>query len=119
MNTFNTTINKKPVIVNDALKSFELFQQPSTYVEYFGINREKKQIFFQFNNGKCFTFEEVTSNVLQAATAAPSIGKFFHANIKDKYDEGAPLPDRCIMPDDPEEEEESAEADFEGFADDI
>lgn len=73
-------------IVNPILADFELAKKESSYVAYLGIRRETSQLFLQYNNGKCFMFNAVPPETLEAATTTPSIGKFFHSELKGVYD---------------------------------
>lgn len=107
MNTFKTTIDGKKVIADHNLAGFTLFKRASSYVDYFGIsngnpNPDAKvgQIFFQFNNGTCFVFSEVPVQVLSNAIESDSIGKFYHAEIKGKYEsQQVSIGKPAIMPD--------------------
>lgn len=97
MKTFQATIGKSPVIVNDNLKNFTLFKKASSNIDYFATNKSSKQFFVQFNNGKCFLHSDLLAAVLDGAEKAESIGKYYHANIKGT--ESVAIEDRCIRPD--------------------
>lgn len=100
-----TTISGTAVIVNPILAEFELAKKNSTYVHYLGIRRETSQLFLQYNNGTCFMFNAVPPEKLEAATVAESIGKFFHSDLKGKF-ETEELDHNCITIAPPEEDDE-------------
>jgi|GEM_PF-1540267 len=85
MTTITKTINGNAVTVDKQLEDFELLKKASTNVDYFGIRRETSHLFMQFSNGKCFMYAQVPPEVLEEAKNAESIGKFFHAKIRDRY----------------------------------
>lgn len=82
MTTFKTKIGKQPFEVNSLLENYELHHTPqSSYVAFFGLNPEEGKFFMQFNNGTAFIYD-MPAEEQQAALAALSIGKYFHAEIK-------------------------------------
>lgn len=82
MTTTTKTIDGQRFEVNDLLLNFELHHTPqSSYVGFFGLNLEESKFFMQFNNGTAFIYD-MPAEEQQAALAAPSIGKYFHAEIK-------------------------------------
>jgi hypothetical protein len=110
---FKTTIAGKPVICDANLQGFDLHKTASTNVDYFAINKGAKQLFIQFNSGKGYIYLEVDENTLQDAIDAPSIGKYYYAQIKGKFTEQF-VADRAIRPDvqveeDYEEDEDIAD----------
>lgn len=109
--TTKTTITGQLCLVNEILKDFELAKKNSTYVSYLGIRRETSQLFLQYNNGTCFMFNAVPPEKLEAATVAESIGKFFHSDLKGKF-ETEELAHNCVVVAPPVEED-----DFDGFDD--
>ncbi len=98
---------------------FTLFKRSSTYVDYFGISNQVEeesqtgQIFFQFNNGKCFVFKDVPVQVLNGAVESDSIGKYYHAAVKSQY-ESTEWEERSIRPDDQEDDDEDGFTDESG-----
>lgn len=109
---FKAVINKLPVLVDSNLQSFELFKKPSSNVDYFAIDKAAGQLFIQFLNGKCYLYLDVDEETLKDAVESESIGKFFYARIKSKFAD-QPVGDRCIVPDDQDEEEDlEGEDDF-------
>ncbi|MCW3111320.1 MAG: hypothetical protein JWQ09_5826 [Segetibacter sp.] len=102
--TFNTKINNKPVVCNEALTDFELLKKASTHIDCFGICRATNELFIQFTNGTSFMYTAVPLEVLEAAKEAESIGKFYHATIKGKYND-ASLGNCFVVADDTEEDD--------------
>lgn len=87
--TIQRTVNGEIVTADQNLQEFEIIKKASTNVDYFAIRRETSQLFIQFSNGKCFMYANVPPEVLEQAKEAESIGKFFHASIKGKYEDEA------------------------------
>lgn len=44
-----------------------------------------RKLFLQFNNGLCYSYDDVPELIYDNLISAPSVGKFFHAEIRDKY----------------------------------
>lgn len=80
------TVNGLSVTVDNSLADFEVLKKASTNVDYFAIRRETSQLFIQFSNDTCFLYHSVPPEVLEQAKEAESIGKFFHASVKCKYE---------------------------------
>lgn len=114
-NTFQTTVAHKSVTVNNILKDFTIYNRASSMIAYIAVNAPTQELFIQFNNGKGFIYKEVPMIVLTGIIAAPSVGKFFHATIKDKI-AGEEVESNCIVPTPEEEEEEDDEF---GLGDDL
>lgn len=95
---FKATIDGQAVICDSNLTAFDIYKRASTYVAYFAISKEQSLMFFQFNNGKCFLYRDVPAEVLDEAITVESIGKFYHATIKGKY-EDQPVKDNCVAQD--------------------
>ena len=96
-NQHTLSINGKLCLVNDILKGFQIYDRKSSMIAYIGTNVASSELFIQFNNGKGFSYAEVPAKVLAEAIIAPSIGKFFHANIKDKFT-ATEVESDCITP---------------------
>jgi len=94
--TFTSKINGQPVVCNSNLIDFELLKKQSTLIDYYGICRQTSQLFIQFNNGKSFVFLAVPPEVLETAKTIDSIGKYYHSDIKGKYEDIA-VEDNCIV----------------------
>lgn len=109
-----TEINGKPCLINESIEGFQFFQKSSSYVDFFGISNQVEeesqtgQIFFQFNNGKSFIFKDVPVQVLNGAVESDSIGKYYHAAIKNQYPADE-IEERSIRPDDQEDDDDEDE----------
>lgn len=79
------TVKNKPVEVHDSLKKFAVHHTQSSFIGYFATNKADREMVVQFKTGECVLFSEVPEEVIDAATKAESIGKFFHAHIKGHY----------------------------------
>ncbi len=109
MTSFKKTIDGKPFEVSNDLVNFDIHYTPeSSYVDFFGLNKEESKMFFQFNNGTAFIYNEVPEETQDAALAAESIGKFWHAAIKAKFD-GDQIAALSVAPDTSEEESHFAD----------
>lgn len=103
MNQHKTTIDNRPILVNDSLKDWTIYPLTSSFVAYIAVNPESDALFFQFNNGTCFKYPDVPIDLIHEAVKADSIGKWFHAQIKGKY-EGEALESHCIQLDTEEDD---------------
>lgn len=83
------TVNGLSVTVDGNLADFEIIKKASNNIDYFAICRKMSNLFIQFSNGTCFMYANVPPEVLEQAKEAESIGKFFHASIKGKYQDQA------------------------------
>lgn len=92
---FKTTVSGQDLLVNPILKGWIISKRQSSYVAYIAVNEELDSLFFQFNNGTCFMYKDVTADLIHRAVGSESIGKFFHAEIKGKY-EGEAMESHCI-----------------------
>ncbi len=101
---FKTTLNNTPVLVADVLKDWTLYQRASTYVDFIGVNPANDSLFIQFQNGICFLYPDLPIDLIKSAVEAESIGKWFHSQLKGKY-EGEAIESHCIEPDVEEEDE--------------
>lgn len=87
--TIERTVNGEIVTADQNLQEFEIIKKASSNVDYFAICRKTSNLFIQFSNGTCFLYHSVPPEVLEQAKEAESIGKFFHASIKGKYQDQA------------------------------
>lgn len=108
MKPFKQTLNNQPVLVNHLLEGWTIYHRQSSYVAYIAVNPGGDSLFIQFNNGTCFIYPGLPIDLIKEAIAAESIGKFFHAQLKGKY-EGEAVESHCIQPDEEEDEDEGYE----------
>lgn len=113
--TFKNTLNGHEIVVDAALTGFTIYKKISTLIEYIAIKDDKLAI--QFNKGNTVIYSGLPIDVIKAAVCAPSIGKFYHTSVKDKFDyekigDGGPaiVPSRLAIDDD--YEDGFGEADF-------
>ncbi len=78
-------INDINVIVNPVLNGFSIHSKPSSNVEYFGIDSLHSRLFVQFKNGSSYIYKDVNINILNEIQVADSVGKYFSANIPDRF----------------------------------
>ena len=57
----------------------------STDLRSVGYNAVSAVLEIEFNSGGVYQYSNVPVSVYQALINAPSHGKYFHANIKDRY----------------------------------
>lgn len=114
--TFKNTLNGHEIVVDVALTGFTIYKKISTLIEYIAVNDDKLAI--QFNKGNTVVYSGLPVDVIKAAVSAPSIGKFYHTSVKDKFEyekigDGGPaiVPARLAIEDD-DEEDGFGEADF-------
>jgi len=105
-------INNKPVLVSDVIKDYTLYHRNSTFISYIGVKGDNS-LFIQFCNSTCFLYRDLPVDLIKAALEAESIGKWFHASLKGKY-EGEQLESHCIQPDKEEEDDDDGYEDFFG-----
>lgn len=55
-------------------------------IAYIAVNSEENKLFIQWLNGSGNIYSDVPTEVLKEITVTASVGKFWHANIKDKYE---------------------------------
>ncbi len=56
------------------------------------IDGEKGELYLRFNNGSLFSYTDVPEDVYQQLRIADSVGKFYHSEIRGKF-EGKPVPE--------------------------
>jgi hypothetical protein len=57
----------------------------SSQIAYIGYDEDTKDLYVTFNNGSTYKYENVPNSVFIDFEQSESIGKYFSANIKDKY----------------------------------
>ena len=57
----------------------------SSWIVDLRFNRPKKILTMHLSNGRAFTIPNITRTTFERWTNAPSKGRFFHTNIKDRY----------------------------------
>src|SRR3954463_11676838 len=88
MNTENNTIelNGKTLQVHDVLFDFAIHQKASSNIDYFGTDYVSERLFVQFKGGTgAYIYDNIDGDLLDAAKAAESIGKFVLNNIVKKF----------------------------------
>ncbi|MDP3561706.1 MAG: KTSC domain-containing protein [Legionellaceae bacterium] len=80
------TLDNQKLEIDPRLAGFSINKKPSSNIDFFGHNPESDSLFFQFRNGTTYIFKGVPIDILKAAQEHESIGSFFHAHIKGKYE---------------------------------
>lgn len=57
----------------------------SSNINAVGYDADKKELQVEFKGGGVYAYDEVPPEVHEALAAAESVGKHFHAHVKDKY----------------------------------
>ena len=57
----------------------------SSMIDYISYDAEVQLLIIRFNNGKVYVYTGVPLNLWRDFTEAPSLGKFFLANIRDSF----------------------------------
>lgn len=79
------TVNGKPVIINDQIKSFIIHQKTSSNVDYYGFDKMTGRIFIQFKSGEAsYIYKGISAELILEAETAESIGKFVTNNLAHK-----------------------------------
>jgi len=63
-------------------------QLKSTWMSTAEYDADEKSLEITLDDGKSYTYENVPLQVYQALISAPSAGKFFRANIRDRFSVG-------------------------------
>jgi hypothetical protein len=58
---------------------------PSTVIEQFTYDAERRELVIRFRNGRAYTYHDVPAKVAAAMRAAFAKGEFFNAEIRDCY----------------------------------
>lgn len=98
------TLNAMSLVIDDRIDSFEIFQKPSSNVEFFGIDHASDKLVMQFRNGTSYIYSGIPVDLLKQAIACESIGKFFSNQIAGKF-ESHKVAERLIVRDRKTEEE--------------
>ncbi|QTE37509.1 KTSC domain-containing protein [Mucilaginibacter gossypii] len=89
MNTENQNtidLNGQKLAVHDSLFDFSIHQKPSSNVDYFGTDYTNGRLFVQFKGGTgAYVYNNVSTELLNAAKAADSIGKFISQQVVGKF----------------------------------
>lgn len=106
---FKAAVDCHEVLVDDNLKGYTIMKRQSSFIDYIAVKDDN--LFIQFDKGNCALFSNVPVDVIKAAVAAPSIGKFYHSVIKDKYEfTNIGHGNKCITPNTGISEEYNADA---------
>lgn len=92
------------LVIDDRIDSFQIFQKPSSNVEFFGIDPVSDRLVMQFRNGTSYIYSGIPTDLQKEAISCESIGKFFSNNIAGKY-ESHKVGERLIVRDRKAEEE--------------
>ena len=59
----------------------------SRMIRSVGYDEPSEVLEIQFSNGAIYQYADVPKDVHRSLMNAESVGKYFHANVKDSYDE--------------------------------
>jgi hypothetical protein len=89
MNTIPTSATIDPA-------GYEMFvAKASSFISGYGYRRSDRGLRIEFKGGKIVDYAEVPENVFSDMMSAPSVGTFFHSDIKNRFpvlDGGTPKP---------------------------
>jgi hypothetical protein len=57
----------------------------SSMIREVGYDQTEKTLEIEFNNGHLYRYHDVPETTYRALIAAPSLGSFFNAEIRDQY----------------------------------
>lgn len=60
--------------------------EKSSQIVGIGYDPEAHILYIEFKRGSWYSYADVPENIYEEFRAAPSVGKYFFANIKGKYD---------------------------------
>lgn len=60
----------------------EMTQVESSNIAAVGYDEEEKELQIEFNNGKIYAYKDVPIELFNGLVVAKSVGKYFHANIR-------------------------------------
>lgn len=66
--------------------SIQMHTTRSSMISQYGYNQAEKQLTLVFTKGGTYIYKDVPKSVFDDLAEAESIGKYFLANIKDKYE---------------------------------
>jgi len=105
MNTIKTRVGGAILAVDEQLKDWAIIKPNSTMIAYIATNSPEKKLFIQWPNNSGNFYRDVPILTLNGIVAAPSAGKFFHAQIKDKFEsEKITSPLISLAPEDEDED---------------
>lgn len=64
----------------------EMVSVSSSNIAAVGYDDEERKLAVEFNSGSVYHYDNVSRDTFEALRDAPSVGKYFHANIRDQYD---------------------------------
>ena len=60
----------------------EMIPVESSNIAAVGYDGEEKELRIEFNSGKTYAYQDVPSELFDGIMEAKSVGKYFHANIR-------------------------------------
>lgn len=57
----------------------------SSNIQGVAYNDDSREMTIQFNNGSEYAYEDVSKEEYESLVNAPSVGQYFHDNIKNTY----------------------------------
>lgn len=114
MKPFNITLSGQELTVDSTLKDFQIYSRKSSFIAFIATQADEGKLFIQFNNGNCAIFEGVPKEIIAKAVMADSIGKLYHAELKDKFT-AVKLDDNLITVAEAEDDEVLPDEDVFGF----
>jgi len=63
----------------------DMIRTSSTNIAAVGYDQEKKVLGIRFNSGGTYHYAGVPEELYESFKKSPSLGRFFHANIKNNY----------------------------------
>ncbi len=69
----------------------EMIQVESSNIAAVGYNEETKELHIEFNSGKTYSYQDVPKEIAVNLVKADSVGKYFHAHIRNAGYEYAEL----------------------------
>ncbi len=60
----------------------EMTPVESSNIAAVGYNEEDKELHIEFNSGKTYAYQDVPEDIAKGLVEAESVGKYFHANIR-------------------------------------
>jgi len=58
----------------------------SSNIRGYSYNEQEKTLDIQFNNGGTYRYKDVPQELYEGFNQAESLGRFLHANIKNKFE---------------------------------
>jgi len=79
------TVNEQKYSVDEQIEGFSVNQRPSSNVDFYGVNADKKELFVQFKNGSSYIYSGITSEVAIELINCESIGKYISKSIVGQF----------------------------------